>query len=111
MFKILNIYKDCWRGEASLKQAFWIVYVLIGIITVILADFLVDIFIAGEFTPFYIHNQYTDEIIMICFPYWFYSSVCVWICGKNSSVIWSLLSKILVMVVLLVASFHLNGRM
>lgn len=111
MFNIFRLFRNCWLGEASLAAAFWITYVLFGIISIFLADFLVDILIAGEFTPFYIHNQYTDEIILICFPYWFFSSICVWICGKNSSKIWNLLSKFLVISILVIASFHLNGRM
>jgi hypothetical protein len=104
---MLKLFKQCWVGEASLAETFWIVYVLYGLVVIITIDFIVDFFIAGEFTPFYVHNQFFDMIVTYAFPYLFFSAMCVWICGKNSWIGWSILSKIAVVIPLIFSSFHL----
>ncbi|VVC76926.1 hypothetical protein AQUSIP_22530 [Aquicella siphonis] len=104
----VKIYKQCWIGEASLAQAFWLIYVLFTVIFIIIADFLVDILVAGSFTPFYVHNQYSDLIITITFPFLFVNAMCVWISGKNSSWKWSLISKVTVILPLIFGTFHIT---
>jgi hypothetical protein len=106
---MLKLFKQCWRGEAPLGKIFWIIFVLNNLIIITLMDLLVDYFVAGEFTPFYIHNQFFDLIVTLSFPYLFFSAMCVWISGKNSSIGWSILSKIIVIIPLIFCSFHLSG--
>lgn len=105
---VLNIFKLCWIGEASLAKAFWIVYVLFNLILIVLLDFLVDIFVAHSFTPLYIHNQYMDLIITLAFPYLLFSAMCVWICSKNASRFWRLVSKIVILIPIIFCTFHIT---
>lgn len=107
-FNIFKLFKTCWMGEAPLYKAFWIVYVLFSLIYIFFMDFLIDIFVAGEFTPFFIHNQYSDRIISLSFPYVLFGAICVWICSKNSWFLWRILSRIIVFIPIVVATFHLT---
>lgn len=104
-----KIYKDCWIGEGSLLKAFWIIFVCYTLVFYVFADFMVDFLVAGAFTPFYVHNQYTDLIITISFPVLFINAMCVWISGKNSSLTWSLISKAIVMLPLIFGTFHITN--
>jgi hypothetical protein len=105
---MLKLFKQSWAGEAPLAKVFWIVYVLFGLIVIFTIDLLIDIFVSGSFTPFYIHNKYTDMIITLFFPYLLFSSMCVWICGKNSWIEWNILSKISVIIPLIYSTFHIT---
>ena len=105
---MFRIFRQCWLGEASLAKAFWVVYVLYNLILITIIDFIIDYFVAGSFTPFYIHNRFLDMIITLAFPYLFISAMCVWVSGKNSARVWNILSKIVVLIPLIIGSFHLT---
>lgn len=104
MFKLIS---QCWLGEVSLKKAFWLIYVLFGLINIFICDFVIDAVEIGAYTPFYIHNYYMDQVLTLAFPYLFLSSMVVWINGKNSLLIWNLLSKLVIVCILTIVTFHL----
>lgn len=83
------------------------VYVLFNLIQIFLLDVIVDIFIAGSFTPFYVHNEYVDLIIALAFPYLIVSAILVWISGKNAKWYWRFLSRIGIFLPIIYATFHL----
>ena len=97
---MFSLFKDAWNGQASLAKAFWLVYVVFGAIVggIILLGFRL-------FDPSLIHNTMTNKEAYIsfknlyqtiCLPYTVYSAVCVWRCAVNSSTIWKILARIVV---------------
>lgn len=103
---MVAFFKQCWIGEASLASAFWLVYVLFGAVFIIIVDLLVDFFVAGSFTLFYEHTRYVDMIITFALPWLLFGVACVWACGKNAPLLWSFLSKCLVLIPVIYAAFH-----
>lgn len=83
-----NLFVRAWRGEASLAAAFWLVYFVFSIILAIL---LVVIFKA--INPLFMDMNLIKAIML---PYTIYGAICVWRCGKNSMILWNILSKIAV---------------
>lgn len=109
VLKVLKLFARCWNGEASLSQAFWIVYVLFGVIQLILLECFFNHYISGSWISLHTNNLLTDKLITLAFPYLFFSTMCVWSCGKNSWLEWNVSSKIIVSLPLMVASFHLTN--
>lgn len=88
----MNMFAQAWKGEAPLWKAFWLVYVVVGIIVGIIIAVIVAYAVAPGATP----TANNDLIMTIGFPYTLFSAICVWRCGKNSAMVWNVLSKILV---------------
>lgn len=92
-----------WKGEMALAQAFWFVYILLGIIVFIIAS-SIGFFIVNEFivlkTKVIIESDlklYFELIsTTLCVPYNIFSAICVWRCGKSAKPIWKILSRIVV---------------
>ena len=93
----MNIFVKCWRGEAPLWQAFW----LVGLVfTTIIKMFIgliggIIIIYTGKIntSAFTILIIYTNIIIL---PYLIFVYISIWKCGKNAALIWNILSKIAV---------------
>jgi hypothetical protein len=86
---MLSIFTRCWRGEAALSEAFWLVFALINM----------TILGAATFVFFhYTHDYDTTRRMVntILFPYLIFSAVCVWRCEKNASEFFIVLSKAIV---------------
>jgi len=105
---IFSLLIECISGQASLKKAFWIVYVLFGCIQFVIIECIFHFYFSGSFVTFEYHNQMTDQFITLAFPYLFISSMCVWVCGKNSWIEWNILSKCIVIIPLTLGAFHLT---
>jgi hypothetical protein len=108
-FNFLKLFLRCLNGEATLFQAFWIVYVLFGCIQFILLQFIFQHYLSGSYVYLNVNNELTDKFITFAFPYLFFSSLCVWSCGKNSWIEWNISSKVIVAIPVLVGSFHLTN--
>lgn len=106
---ILSLIMHCISGQASLFKAFWIVYVLFGCIQLIIIECIFHFYRATSYVTFEYHNQLTDQFITMAFPYLFLSSMCVWVCGKNSWIEWNILSKCIVVIPLTLGAFHLTS--
>lgn len=92
----MDMFGKSWRGEASLSTAFWIVYVVAGAILWLIVNFIVNSAAPGAV---FIFKQ--SLCLLFLFPYTLFSTICVWRCGKNSHIIWSILSKIVVILALI----------
>lgn len=111
LFNKLNIFSfllRAWNGEASLGRAFWIVYILFGAIQLLILEY---IFMqqTGAYILLDVHNAMTDKLITYAFPYLFFSTMCVWACGKKSWIEWKISSRLFVSLPLMAASFHLTN--
>ncbi|MFZ2315812.1 MAG: hypothetical protein WAW86_09180 [Gammaproteobacteria bacterium] len=105
---MLSLFKRAWKGEASLAAAFWIIHVLIGsivlqsIISWAISYFMPELAVSSmnvstaADAQAAMFNKHAFMMLAICFPYTIYSAICVWRCGKNSWKLWSILSKIIV---------------
>lgn len=91
----MNLFTRAWKGQASLAAAFWLIHVLFGIILAIVVAIIMSFFVVDFFRP-EVYPLYTYLMMAIVFPYTLFSAICVWRCGKNSSMIWSVLARILV---------------
>ena len=110
LLRKLNIFKfflQSIKGETALWKSFWILYVLFGIIQLLLLEYFFNSYIAGSYITFDVHNYMMDKFITFAFPYLAFSSICVWACGKNSWIEWNLLSKCIIIIPVIFASFHL----
>src|SRR5262245_41681580 len=92
---MLRLFEQSWKGEASLGKAFWLVYVLIGIIIQLIILGIFAFFVPNFLTP-EVYVKYQDLLVTIFFPYTLFSAICVWRCAKNSSKLWGILAKIVV---------------
>lgn len=88
---MLAMFKQAWKGEASLAKAFWLIYVVIGILLGMLITLVIKMSVEN-----FDYIVYNNLIMAIGLPYTLYSAISVWRCGKNSWVVWSILSKIVV---------------
>lgn len=97
-----NLFVRAWKGEASLAAAFWLVYVvftfLLEIIVVIVLSFTV---------PNFSYLTHAPVVMAIVSPYILYAAICVWRCGKNSSAIWRILSRIVVVIAVIGAIYNI----
>ncbi len=96
----MNLFVRAWKGKASLAAAFWLVHVVFGIIIAIIISIICSFFIANFFTPD-VYSQYSDLVMTIYFPYTLYSAICVWRCAKNSSMVWAVIARILVVLAII----------
>ncbi|MBA3661336.1 MAG: hypothetical protein H0W64_06390 [Gammaproteobacteria bacterium] len=87
----MDLLARSWRGEASLAKAFWIVYVLFGILIALLITLIFSLAM-----PDFNYMNYQYKIMAIQFPYTLFSAICVWRCAKNSTFIWRILARIIV---------------
>lgn len=104
---IFGLFVACLTGEAPLRKAFWVVYVLFGLIQLAIIELIFNRYLTGSYITFAYHNEITDKFITFAFPYLFFSSMCVWPCGKNSWIEWNILSKCVIAVPLTLSVFHL----
>lgn len=104
-----NYLYRAFRGDIALWIAFWVLYVLMGAIQFLLIEYY---FLQhkGSYVTFQAHNLAMDQFITLAFPWLFYSSLCVWACGKNSWVEWSISSKCIVIIPVIYSSFHLTNH-
>jgi hypothetical protein len=104
------MFKRCWRGEAPLWQAFW----LVGFLFALILEAFIGI-IAGIIITHYGLFNYpetntailTRYLSLIMLPYFLFAYICIWRCGKNSSPIWNVLSKIIVILGLIASVLSL----
>src|SRR5690349_19487594 len=87
----MDMFKKAWNGQLSLAKAFWLIYVVVGIILGLIVSLVLSMMVAN-----YNYQAYSSMIGAIVFPYTLFSAICVWRCGKNSSKVWDILSKIVV---------------
>ena len=87
----MNIFVNCFRGEAPLWKAFWIVGVVFSIILDLILIAILH-FAAPDMDPV----TRSHWLVLLMFPYNIFVAICVWRCGKNSAAVWSILSKIVV---------------
>jgi len=86
---MISLFKRSWRGEATLAEAFWLVFTLINLLIILTATFVL----------FHYTHDYDSTRRMantILFPYLIFSSTCVWRCEKNASEFFIVLSKAIV---------------
>jgi uncharacterized membrane protein len=100
----MNLFTQCYRGEASLAKAFWVIYVLILIFLNLIAHFILINFLISEPAVYKAISIVLNCLILF---YTFFAFLCVWRCGKNSKPIWDVLSKIVVILGLAVNIFYL----
>lgn len=106
---IFHLFSWCLLGEAPLYIAFWVVYVLFGCIQFVILECIFHYYLANAFVTFEYHGYTFDRFVTMGFPYLFISSMCVWICGKNSWIEWNILSKCIVIIPLTLGAFHLTS--
>lgn len=99
-----NLFAQCWKGEASLAKAFWIVYLLFGILLRILIAVVLMMVVEN-----YSYVNYQQLITAIKFPYTLFSIICVWRCAKNSFILWNLLARLIVILFFLISIIHVLG--
>lgn len=87
----MDVFAQSWQGKASLSTAFWWVYVVVSIILWLIISFIVN---SAAPSASMLFKQ--NLIFLFLFPYTLFSAICVWRCGKNSTTLWSILSKIVV---------------
>lgn len=97
-----NIFVRAWQGKASLAAAFWLVYFVFGIILS-----LIIVICFSLFKPDFTFIGYSDIIVVIESPYILYAAICVWRCGKNSTALWRILSRIVIVIALLSVVLHI----
>lgn len=98
----MGIFARSWKGEASLAKAFWLVYFLFGIIIGLIISILLSFVI-----PNFSYITHNNLIMTILFPYTVFSAICVWRCAKNSSAIWRILARIIVVLAIISGLFHI----
>jgi hypothetical protein len=101
------MFRRCWRGEAPLWQAFWVVGFLFALILEAVIGVIAGVIIAHyglfnypETNPVIL----TRYLSLIMLPYFLFAYICIWRCGKNSSPVWNVLSKIIVIIGLIAAA-------
>src|SRR5437879_3342395 len=92
----MNIFVNCWRGKAPLWKAFWVVGFLFSLILDLIL--IAILHFAAPDIDVVTRNHW---LVLLMFPYNLFVTICVWRCGKNSAVVWSILSKIVVVLGLL----------
>lgn len=99
---MVSLFVRGWKGQASLAAAFWLVYVLFGIIIALIITLIFSLVV-----PDFNYQLYQDKIMAIQFPYTLFSAICVWRCAKNSTFIWRLLARIIVVLGVLGGIFNI----
>lgn len=104
---LIDFFVRCWKGQESLAKAYWLLAVLFGLLLVTLIIIIFSFFlpvseILSSENPFY-----QRLITAIMLPFTIFSTVCVWRCGRNSTFIWRLLSRILVILAIIDGAFAL----
>jgi hypothetical protein len=87
---MLTLFTRCWRGEASLSEAFWIVFALLNLMIILPATL-----VFFHYTHDYDSTRRMANTIL--FPYLIFSAVCVWRCENNASEFFIVLSKSVVL--------------
>lgn len=98
----MDIFTRSWKGEASLAAAFWLVYFLFGIILAIIVTLIFKVTVAD-----FNYTQYQGIIAAVCFPYTLFSVICVWRCARNSSTLWRVLARIIVILAIIFGIYNL----
>jgi hypothetical protein len=88
---MLAMFKQAWKGETSLGTAFWLVYLVMGALLSFLIGYIVQS--VSPNSDYYFARSLTTTIAL---PYTLFSAVCVWRCGKNSWIVWNVLTKVIV---------------
>lgn len=91
-----KLFVQGWKGETSLAKAFWLIYILFGIIIAIIITLPFALL-----TPDFMQSpaaqlHYSPIIRTIYLPYSIYAAICVWRCGVKSNLFWKIVSRILV---------------
>lgn len=89
----MNVYSESWKGKASLAAAFWIVYIVSGFLLGTVLSFII-----AKASPAVSLSFRQGLMLALLLPYTLFATICVWRCGKNSWVGWSILSKIVVII-------------
>ena len=90
---IFNLFIKCWKGEASLAEAYWKVSVLFGLLlTILILTFSVCFFPISDIINE--NSSYPNVIEAILLPYSLFCTICVWKCGKNSTPVLRILACI-----------------
>jgi len=93
---MLKMYMQSWKGTASLAKAFWLVYIVTGIVLWIVVSVIV-----GMFNP-NLDPMFKQNLVTVCvLPYTLFSLICVWKCASNSHIVWNVLARIVVVLALL----------
>lgn len=98
----MNILLKSWRGEASLAQAFWLVYIFFRLIVLIVIYITLSLILPNF--DFILNN---DLAMAILFPFTLFSAICVWRCSKKSDFIWRTIARALVLVDVISGLFHI----
>jgi len=106
---IFNFFYQGLRGELELWKSFWIIYILFGMFYLAFLEYIFHHYLTGYWITFKYHNHSMDQFITLAFPWLFLSAMCVWACAKNSWLEWKLSSRIIVIIPILVSSFHLTN--
>jgi len=93
MFKL---FAQGWKGETSLAKAFWLIYVLFGIIIALIITVPFALFAPDFMQSPAVQLHYSPIIRTIYLPYSIYAAICVWRCGVKANIFWKVLSRILV---------------
>lgn len=104
---MLAMFKQAWKGEASLGTAFWLVYLVMGALLSFLIGYVVQSISPNS--DYYFARSLTTAIAL---PYTLFSAISVWRCGKNGWIVWNVLTKIIVslsVIFSVLAVFYLLG--
>ncbi len=98
---IFDFFTRCWRGQESLAKAYWLLAVLLGLFLVAVIVVIFSFFVPITEILRAEDSYYQRLIVSIMLPFTLFSAVCVWRCGRNSILIWKLLSRMLVILAVL----------
>ena len=115
---MLSLYKDAWAGKASLAKSFWLVFIVTHAVIHIVINIILNLLahpvnLLGPVIPAQ-QNILTvrriDLIIdliatLIPVLYTFFSFICIWKCGKNSTKFWLVISRIWIILTITISVY------
>lgn len=102
---MLNLLKRCWRGEASLRVAFWFVYGFLGLVLGIVIFIPFYLYVPQLLTSPDVLNTCVNVMNAISLPFYAFAMVCVWRCSENT-VAYEKWSARLIVIITLLASIY-----
>lgn len=96
----MNIFENSWKGQASLSEAFWLVCVATWLVMSIILSMVISLAAPA------VHPLVRQNLLLVfMLPYTLFAGICVWRCGKNAWIGWSIATKILVIFAFLISIF------
>lgn len=101
----MRLLKKCWKGEATLDVAFWLIFFIYGLSLVFLVGLIFALFIPNFFRN-EIFNYYRDVILSIVAPYTVFAAICVWRCARHSWPFWCWVARLIGVMAVIISALY-----